>query len=300
MKMKWMLFAATMLSTAAIAGAATQFNKQVPVGPQDRVNVSNIAGSVSITTWEGREIDVQGELGSGVDRVEVRQDTGNVDIKVIVKDGDWWNGQSSRDGEARLQIRMPAGVQLDVNTVSAPIIVSGVRGRMRLKSVSGDIRSSIMGTDLDAKTVSGNVQLMGSNPQANVRASSVSGNVDLIQVGGDVDARSTSGDVDIDSKGSSELRAHSVSGDIGVRGVLASDADLDLQSVSGRVKVAAQAPGGYKYDLSSFSGSIRNCFGYAVERNDIPGNSHLNGVRGEGKGNVRMKSHSGTVDLCDH
>ena len=299
MTRKWMLLAAAMLSTAAVA-ATTQFNKQVPVGPQDRINVSNITGSVSITTWDRREIDVQAELGSGVERVDVRQETGNVDIKVIVKDGDWWNGQSQRDTEARLQIRMPADVQLDVNTVSADVTVSGVRGRMRLKSVSGDIRSSILGTDLDAKTVSGDVQLTGSNPQANVRASSVSGDVDLIQIGGDVEARSTSGDVDIDSKGASDLRAHTVSGDIEVRGVLASAADLDLQSVSGRVKVAAQAPAGFRYDVSSFSGSIRNCFGYNAERNDVPGNSHLSGVRGDGKGNLRMKSHSGTVDFCDH
>jgi hypothetical protein len=46
----------------------------------DRVNVSNIAGTVSISTWDRREIDVQGELGSGVERVEVNQDTGNVEF----------------------------------------------------------------------------------------------------------------------------------------------------------------------------------------------------------------------------
>jgi DUF4097 and DUF4098 domain-containing protein YvlB len=296
----WTLLAAALMSTAALAAPAAQFSRQVPIGAQDRVNVSNIAGTVAISTWDRREIDVQGELGSGIERVEVNQDTGNVDIKVVVKDGDWWNGQSQKDSEARLQIRVPADVQLDISTVSAPITVSGVRGRMRMKSVSGDIRSSILGNDLDAKTVSGNVQLTGSNPQANVRATSVSGNVDLIQIGGDVDARSTSGDVDIDSKGSSDLRAHTVSGDIGVRGVLASDADLDLQSVSGRVKIAAQAPAGFRYDVSSFSGTIRNCFGYDVERNDVPGNSHLSGVRGEGKGSLRAKSHSGNVELCDH
>ncbi len=299
MTRKWMLLAAALLSTTAFA-ATSQFSKQVPVGPQDRVNISNIAGTVSITTWDRREIDVQGELGSGVDCVEVRQETGNVDVKVIVKDGDWWNGQSIKDTEARLQIRMPADVQLDVNTVSGSITVGGVRGRMRLKSVSGDIRSSILGTDLDAKTVSGDVQLTGNNAQANVRASSVSGDVDLIQVGGDVEARSTSGDVDIDSKGASDLRAHTVSGDIEVRGVLASAADLDLQSVSGRVKVAAQAPAGFRYDVSSFSGSIRNCFGYEVQRSEGYGGNRMGGVRGEGKGNLRMKSHSGTVDLCDH
>ena len=152
MTRKWTLLAAALVSTTACA-ATSQFNKQVPVGPQDRVNVSNITGSVSITTWDRREIDVQGELDTGVDHVEVRQDTGNVDVKVVVKDGDWWNGQSQKDTEARLQIRMPADVQLDVNTVSADVTVSGVRGRMRLKSVSGDIRSSILGGAVDTDHV---------------------------------------------------------------------------------------------------------------------------------------------------
>ena len=299
MTRKWTLLAAALLSTAAVA-APTQFSKQVPVAPQDRVNVSNVAGSVTVTTWDRREVDVQGELGSAVERVDVRQETGNVEIRVIIKDVSWWNNQSWRNTEARLQIRLPADVQLDINTVSAPITVSGVRGRMRLKSVSGDVRSSILGDDMDAKSVSGNVELTGSNPHASVRASSVSGNVDLIQVAGDIEARSTSGNLDIDSKGSGDLRAHTVSGDIGVRGVLASDADLDLQSVSGRVKVAAQAPGGFRYDVSSFSGGIRNCFGSDVQRTEGYGGSRMNGVRGEGKGNLRVKSHSGSVDFCDH
>lgn len=299
MTRKWMLIAAVLLSTSVIAAPA-QFSKQVAVGAQDRVNVSNIAGSVTITTWDRQEVDVQGELESGVERVDVRQDTGNIEIKVVVKDGDRGSGKSWHNGEARLQIRLPADVQLDVNTVSASIDVSGVRGRMRLKSVSGDIRSPILGNDMDAKTVSGNVELTGNNPQSNVRASSVSGDVELIQVGGDVDARSTSGDVNIDSKGSGDMRAHTVSGDIEVRGVLAGDADLDLQSVSGRVKVAAQAPGGFRYDVSTFSGAIRNCFGYEVQGSEGYGGKRMGGVRGEGKGNLRVKSHSGTVELCDH
>ncbi|MEO6079576.1 MAG: DUF4097 family beta strand repeat-containing protein [Steroidobacteraceae bacterium] len=299
MTRKFMLLAAAMLSVAASATDAAQFSKQVPVSPQDRVNVSNVAGLVTITTWDRREIDVQGDLNSGVERVDVRHEAGNVDIKVVVKDGDWWNGQSAKDTEARLQIRIPADVQLDVNTVSASITVSGVRGRLRLKSVSGDIRSTILGLDLDAKSVSGNVELTGSNPQARVRATSVSGDVDLIQVGGDVEARSTSGDLDIESKGSGDVRGNTVSGHIELRGVLTRDAEIDLQSISGRVRVAAQVPAGYRYDVSSFSGSVRNCFGYNVERADTPGKNRMNGVRGEGKGSLRIKSHSGNVDLCD-
>ena len=260
------------------------------------VDISNVAGTVNVTGWDRNEVRVTGSLAEGVERLEFTSEGKRTLIKVVLKKSTHWGD----DGGAELSIRVPVGSRLDVSTVSAEITVKGVSGTQRLQTVSGEISTDVATEEAELKTVSGDVQLTGSNPQANVRASSVSGDVDLIQVGGDVEARSTSGDVDIDSKGSSDLRAHTVSGDIEVRGVLASAADLDLQSVSGRVKVAAQAPAGFRYDVSSFSGSIRNCFGYNAERNDGPGNSHLNGVRGEGKGNLRMKSHSGTVDFCDH
>ena len=78
------------------------------------------------------------------------------------------------------------------------------------------------------------------------------------------------------------------------------DANLELQSVSGRVRVTVQVPNGYSYDLSTFSGALRNCFGYEVHNAEHRGYSTLSGVRGEGKGSLRVKSHSGNVDLCDH
>ncbi|MEO8308771.1 MAG: DUF4097 family beta strand repeat-containing protein [Pseudomonadota bacterium] len=295
---KWMLLVAALLSTAAFAAPATQFSKQVPVGNQDWVTVSNVAGSVTITTWDRREVDVQGELGSDVERVEVNQQTGNVEVRVVVKEGNWFNSHSSENSQTRLQIKVPADVQPDVNTVSANITVSGVRGKLRLQSVSGDIRSDFPGSDLEAKTVSGNIELTGGNAEARVRATSVSGNVRAAHIKGDVDARTVSGNLDFEMLAAGEVRGHTVSGNIGITGGLASDTDVELQSVSGRVKVAAQAPAGYRYDVSSFSGNIRNCFGYEVEKSQGRSN-RMNGVRGEGKGSVSVKSHSGGVELCD-
>jgi DUF4097 and DUF4098 domain-containing protein YvlB len=301
MTSKWTLLLAALLSTAAIADPATQFSKQVPVSAQDRVSISNISGSVTVTAWDRPEVDVQGELGSGIDRVDVRQESGNVEIRVVVKEGQggWRNYDGWRNSEARLQIRLPADVQLEASTISAQITVTGMRGKTRLKSVSGDIRSDIVGTDLDARTVSGIIGISGGNAHSRLRASSVSGDVDLIHVAGDVEVRTTSGGIDIEMQVADEVRAQSVSGSVGVRGPLASDGHLDLQSVSGRVKVAVQAPGGFRYNASSFSGSVRNCFGYEVQRSEGRSGERLDGVRGEGKGSVSMRSHSGSVDLCD-
>jgi DUF4097 and DUF4098 domain-containing protein YvlB len=124
--------------------------------------------------------------------------------------------------------------------------------------------------------------------------------VDLIHIAGDVEARTTSGGIDIEMQGADEVRAQSVSGYVGVRGSLTSGGHLDLQSVSGRIKIAVQAAEGYRYDVSSFSGTIRNCFGYEVQRSEIRSSERLEGVRGEGKGSVSVKGHSGSVEFCDH
>jgi DUF4097 and DUF4098 domain-containing protein YvlB len=299
---KWTPLLATLLSTVAIADTATQFSKQVPVGAQDRVSVANIAGSVTITTWDRPEVDVQGELGSGIERVDVRQESGNIEIRVVVKDGQggWRNYEGWKNSEARLQIRLPADVQLEASTISAQITVAGMRGKMRLKSISGDIRSDFVGTDMDARTISGIIGISGGNAHSRLRAASVSGDVDLIHISGDVEARTTSGGIDIEMQGADEVRAQSVSGYVGVRGPLASDGHLDLQSVSGRVKVIVQAPMGFRYDASSFSGNVRNCFGYEVQRTEGRSSERLEGVHGDGKGSISMRSHSGTVELCDH
>ena len=298
MARKWMLLVTALLSSAAIAAQAAEINKQVPVGPNERVKVSNIAGSVTISTWDRREVDVQGELDDGIDRVDVRQEGGSVDIRVVIKDNkgrdDDWG-----DSDADLQIRVPADIQLEVSTVSAPISVSGVRGKMRIKSVSGDIQSDVPGTDVEAQTVSGNVQLTGSNAKSRVRASSVSGDVDLVRIVGDVESRSTSGNVGIQMQGTDDVHAQTVSGDIEVRGGLAAEGDVDLQSVSGRIKIAAKAPAGFRYDVSTFSGDVSNCFGIKTENEREWGGAHLSGTLGEGKASVRVKSHSGDVNLCD-
>jgi len=305
MNRKFTLLVAALLSGVAIAAHAadTAFSKQVQIGTQNRVLISNVAGSVTISTWDRKEVDVQGSLGDGVQSVEVSQDSGIVGVKVELKDNGWSEG-SFRNGNARLQIKVPVDAMVEASTVSASISTNGLRGRQRLKSVSGDIRSDVTSSgDLDFKTVSGSVDLTGNGAGARVRASSVSGNVSLNHIGGDVDARSTSGDVDIDAQGASAVHATVVSGDITLRGALAREADVDASSVSGRVKVNAQFPGGFNYDVNTFSGAIRNCFGADVDRNEgrrgFGGGSRLAGSRGEGKATVRARSHSGAVELCD-
>jgi DUF4097 and DUF4098 domain-containing protein YvlB len=282
-------------STHCAAHAAdrgiTSFSKQVPVGERDRVHISNVSGSVTVTTWDRREVDVQGELESGVERVLVENDAGGVEIRVIIRDKEW------KRSSARLTIRLPADVMLEASTVSAPLSVRGVRGRLRLKSVSGSIVSDVLGTDAEARTVSGRIELTGNKTRGRVRAASVSGNVVLVGIAGDAEAKTTSGDVEVSMETADNLRAQSVSGDVIVRGALARDGDQEVQVHSGRAKVNTLAADGYRYEITSYSGRLTSCFDLQPEENRR--SKRFVGVRGAGRGSLRVKSFSGSVDVCD-
>jgi len=301
MNHKWMLLAAALLSTAAAAAdTTTPYSKQVPVGAQDRVSISNVAGSLDITTWDRKEVDIQGELGSGVERVDVTQHEGGVEVRVVMKDNDGWSGDSWKKGSANLRIRLPATVRLEASTVSASLILAGVRGKTRLKSVSGDIHSDVASPDLEVKSVSGDIELNGSGSPSRLRANSVSGDVTLNKIAGELEAKSVSGDVEIAMQAADDVRVSSVSGDISLQGGLTKEGELEANSVSGRIRAVTQAPSGYHYEARSFSGRIKTCLAGEVEKSKGSGGSRLDGTLGGGGATVRLQSHSGSVEVCDH
>jgi len=311
MNRNFMLLGAALLGASALPGAAmaadssmTPYSKQVAVGAQDRVDITNVAGSLTISTWDKNEVDIQGELASGIERVDVTKDAGGLEIRVVVKEGMWnqdnWRDDSWRRGVANLKIRLPAGVRLEANTVSADLTVNGLKGKTRLKSVSGDIRSDVISPDFEAKSVSGDVELNGNgSPQARLRANSVSGDITLTKMGGQVDAKSVSGSVDVALMAADDSRVGSVSGDVEVTGSLGAQGDLDVQTVSGRAKVTAQSSGGYRYELNSFSGRIKSCLAGETEPRKNNRGGRMTGVLTQGSGDITIKSHSGNVELCD-
>lgn len=285
------LLVAALLALPAAASAAS-FSRQVPVAAGDRVTVSNVAGSVTITTWNRREVDVQGELGAAVERVEVNTGSNGVDIRVVLR------RRSTRDADAHLTIRVPADVRLEVSNVSAALEVSGVQGRAHLKTVSGTIRASKPGSDLDATSVSGRIEITGGRARSRMRVSTVSGAVDILQGGGDLEVRSTSGRLEVALQEAERVRLSTVSGSITVRGSLGEHGSMDLESVSGRLKVATPTTN-LRYEASSYNGRVSACFNGDSQWINVRGRTRLEGVRGTGAVLVVARTHSGSVELCD-
>jgi DUF4097 and DUF4098 domain-containing protein YvlB len=283
------------LCVSATASAASKtFDREVAADPKGIVDISNVAGAIEVTGWDRNQVSVHGELGEGVERVDVTSEPGHTTIKVVLPN------HSHHDGSAHLKVQIPQGSELDVSAVSADVTATRMQGVQRLQSVSGEVSAELAQANADVKSVSGDVTLHGRGQAASVHASTVSGDVKIEHAAGDLEVSTVSGDVHGSLDGAHSLRVRSTSGNVTFAGKLANAPTVDVESVSGELTLKASADGGYAYELTTFSGDINNCFGEHAERTSqySPGRA-LRGTRGNGGGRVHMKSMSGELMLCD-
>src|SRR6266480_1727704 len=262
-------------SAAACASGDRTFERQVPAEAHGAVDISNVSGTVVVTGWDRPEVSVRAELGEGVERVDVSSEHGRTTIKVVLPH------HSGHGGDADLHVQVPKDSELTVSAVSA------------------NITAELGGSDLELKTVSGDVKLKGHGQPARLHVSSVSGDVHLEHGAGDLEAATVSGTLVVSLDSVRSVRVRTTSGDVHFEGKLASGADFDATSVSGDLNVRASAEAGYAYEVSTFSGDISNCFDATPSgHGHMPGHT-LQGTRGDGAGHIRLKTMSGDVQLCD-
>lgn len=278
-------------ATALAAAADRSFDKEVAAEERGVVEVSNTAGMVDVSGWDRHEVSVHAELGDGVDRVDVVSEAGRTLIKVVLP-------HVSRGGEARLHIKVPRDSELHLTTVSADASITNVNGTQRVNAVSGDVSTEIGAGNLELKTVSGDIKIKGHGQPAQLRVTTVSGDVHLEHGGGDLETTSVSGTLVVSLDSARSVHARTTSGDMHFDARLARGATFEASTVSGDLSVRASAEGGYGYEVSTFSGDISDCFGGPRAEKGIVGHS-LSGSRGEGAGQMRLKTMSGDVQLCD-
>jgi len=288
---------ATALATALLAPAAwaaQDIDQSLQTGPRPDVEISNVAGSVKVTAWDQQVVKVTGRIENDKDRFEM---TGN-DQRVVIKvrrDSAKYEG---KDG-AKLEISVPAGASLEVNTVSADVEVGGVKGAQRLESVSGNIVATVFDEQLDLRTISGDATIDGSGGKARVFAESTSGDVRAKGIASEVEAASVSGDLFLELGSVPHGRFKTVSGDVNAELELAREGRLDVESISGDVELMFKQPVDAEFDIETHSGDIDNCFGPQSERKSkyAPGRE-LRFTEGNGSGRVRVDTLSGDIDVC--
>jgi len=299
MNTRQIALAGTLMLAALPAMAVQNIDRSLATGPTPIVEVNNIQGKVTINAWDRDEVKLTGIIENDEHVLEFSGDAGRVTIAVRPPESK--RHRYGRDDDAILELRVPAGAILRVQTVSADIVTAGVRGEQRLEAVSGDVTTDLFDQPLDVRSVSGDVDIRGNGGQGRVYAESTSGDVKARGLGGTLEANSTSGDVDVQLGVTSGVRLETVSGNLGARLSLAEGGRVDAQSVSGNVTLSFGKPVNGEFDIESFSGDIDNCFGpQASRKNKYTPGTELRFTQGSGNARVSLETLSGDISVCDH
>ncbi len=263
--------------------------------PTAHVTISNIAGSVNVTAWDRNEVQVGGQLGEGAKPLSITGSNGDLTIKVEPQGGSGWLnwGGRNRMAPTTLELHVPKAASLDVEVVSAPLVVDGIDGGdIKVNTVSGKARINARTPSLKVDSVSGGIELAGHAEQAELQT--VSGEILAPALGSDVKLQTISGRIQVAGGPWRKLTLSTVSGDVQLSGGLAADGNLSIDSMSGDVQLQLPADTSGTLHASSFSGDLRSDFGTPKEPEHGPGSS-LDVRLGDGRGKISIETFSGDL-----
>ena len=263
--------------------------------PTARVSISNIAGSVNVIAWDRPEVQVSGQLGDGAKPLAITGSNSDLKIKVESQGGSgWFNwGGDSKMGPTTLELHVPKGASLDIDVISAPLVVDGMDGGdIEINTISGKARINARTPSLKVDSVSGGIEQAGQAGRAELQ--SVSGDIMAPALGSEADLQTISGRIQATGGPWRKLSVSTVSGDVQLKGGLVADGDIRIDSMSGDVQLQLPADTSGNLHASSFSGNLRSDFGTPKEPGYGPGSS-LDVRLGDGGGKINIETFSGDL-----
>jgi len=281
------LIAALALCLPLVAQAATSVNERHPLGAGGRVEISNIAGKVTVRGWDRSDVALTGSMADGL---TLKQDRSSNRVRWEVE---YPRGRSN--GGATLELRVPRSVEVQLGTISANIDVADIDvRRLQANSVSGSITAAGRSGETTLNTVSGGIRSQVQTPRLDART--VSGQVLAGGgVSGEVAAESVSGRVNVNAGRIQRLAVETVSGSLDVSATgMAPGGKVTMQTVSGSVALKLPVNVSAQLNVKTFSGGIQSDAGQVEKPRYGPGSS-LDARLGSGDGDISINSHSGSV-----
>jgi DUF4097 and DUF4098 domain-containing protein YvlB len=284
----------------ALAAAATPINQSRPLNGNGQVHIENIKGRIVVRTWGQPQVRVTGSLGKGAEKLEISGDANSLNIEVKYPDSGGWSlwGRNHRDVEdSVLEVTLPRGASVDVDSVSADVDVQQMAGRrLSVSSVSGQVLVTASSPgQASFENVSGDTTLRITSNK--VDAESVSGDIRLQGgLAGEVSLESVSGNLALGALSLSRLQVSTVSGDAKLQAGLKPGGVFKGETLSGELVLRLPAASNARLHVETFSGDITSPVGSVHREEHGPGKS-LDATLGAGGGQIRLESFSGDVTV---
>ncbi len=264
-----------------------KFDTTVALDRGGAVSISVYSGHVNVIGVAGSQVRVRGI----VDRGELKFDSHSGSVRMQIEP------DRRHGGNADLDLTVPTGTRVSIEGFSAPYSVKGVKGAVRLQSMSGNVEVTDAVGRVAIETVSGNIAV--TNVDGDVRAEAVSGRLDLSNINGDIESESISGHVWVTAAKSRSVRAETVSGSVSYSGTVDPTGTYTFRSNSGRVTLAVPADVGATVSLETFSGNVDSDFPVTLGSgtNRMGHDSKFEFKIGNGRARMTLESFSGNIRI---
>jgi DUF4097 and DUF4098 domain-containing protein YvlB len=303
-------FAAVFLAGRARAQTEERFHREIEVGESPALSIGNISGDIQVEGGPGSSIVI--DAVKSVEDEEERELLKSVEIEVTQlgnrvrvstehtgKGGHRHKHKKHKGANVSVsyRVKVPKKTEVEIQSVSGDVVLTGVDGAASAQSVSGDVRVTDASDLAQAQSVSGNVEVLRARSARRAEIESVSGEVFVEDVeASELNVSSVSGDVRLSGVSSRGASLESVSGDLAYTGSIAAGGRYDFQSHSGDVVLTLGDQVGFALEASTFSGEIESDFTFKTTSRAEKGRS-LSAVVGDGSAVIEASTFSGDILL---
>ena len=282
-----------LVSAATIAGQT--IDEQRPMSADGRFHLQTVTGEFRLVGTDDAQLTITGTLGTDVRELIIEGDEGNwsVQLKPLANS----SRTSRRTTGSRLTISVPRGAEIDAKSISGNFEGSDFNGRqVSVQTVSGSVRLDDVAPErLEVQTVSG-MQHMDAGGVLSTRLRSVSGNIQASSLSGRISVNSVSGTVELTGSQVEELEIETVSGRVKTDMKPESNARFRIATHSGSIAMTMPADTPLRLRANTFSGRIISDFGGQVQRGRGPG-ERLDHRSGDGSVELESRSFSGNIEI---
>lgn len=288
------------LAMAHAVSADTKVEERRPAAADGIVRVDSGYGKLQIIGWDRAEIEVRGTRGEDTEGLALQSGERRtlVQVKLPREQGTGLlSGIFPKDYAAELEVRVPAGSRVEIQSVEAAIQVSGVRGDVEVTSVGGSVKIQGEPRQVKAETVSGSIELVGSTPS--FRAETLNGAVRARGLHGDAVISSVSGDVALEQAAIRQGELTSLSGAVRYQGSLGKGARLALSNHGGDVYLLLPQGTQADFRVRTVKGKIENLLVRQAQAKTAGGGSNREQAFSSGSGgaSVTVETFQGNIFL---
>jgi DUF4097 and DUF4098 domain-containing protein YvlB len=222
-----------------------KIERSYPVDPEPTVTLCVASGGLKVRGWEKSEIRVRSHDAAQIEfrRIDKSKDTSKparrVDVMVFDKTIDV-NPKMDCQAFADVEMEVPAGATVQIQTRDGDIIIAGVAGAYA-GSQNGDIMIERATKLVEAGSVGGSISLKDSSGRVNL--SSAGGGVEVVNVRPatieDIfEVGTVSGDIHLDRVSNPKVMAKTVNGTVTMTGPLAKSGYYGFTNMTGDVVLA--------------------------------------------------------------